>query len=83
MTSMIPNKQKELFANLKEYEINISSLKDSNFLKGKNLFLEIGFGSGEIIYKQAKLNPNNIYIGVEYYKKGITQLIEKIIEKII
>ena len=76
----LTSKQKELFANLKEYEINVSSLKDSNFLKGKNLFLEIGFGSGEIIYKQAKLNPNNIYIGIEYYKKGITQLIEKIIE---
>ena len=71
-------KQRSLFSNLDKYEIDLTSLKKDNIHKSKKLFFEIGFGSGDIIYKQAKLNPENIYIGIEYYRKGITQLIEKI-----
>ena len=71
-------KQKSLFSNLDKYEIDLTSLKKDNIHKSKKLFFEIGFGSGDIIYKQAKLNPENIYIGIEYYRKGIAQLIEKI-----
>ena len=71
-------KQRSLFSNLDEYEIDLASLKKDNIHKSKKLFFEIGFGSGDIIYKQAKLNPENIYIGIEYYRKGIAQLIEKI-----
>jgi len=66
-------KQRSLFSNLDKYEIDLTSLKKDNIHKSK-----IGFGSGDIIYKQAKLNPENIYIGIEYYRKGIAQLIEKI-----
>ena len=71
-------KQRSLFSNLDKYEIDLTSLKKDNIHKSKKLFFEIGFGSGDIIYKQAKLNPGNIYIGIEYYRKGIAQLIEKI-----
>ena len=71
-------KQRSLFSNLDKYEIDLTSLKKDNIHKSKKLFFEIGFGSGYIIYKQAKLNPENIYIGIEYYRKGIAQLIEKI-----
>ena len=71
-------KQRSLFSNLDKYEIDLTSLKKDNIHKSKKLFFEIGFGSGDIIYKQAKLNPENIYIGIEYYRKGIAQLIEKI-----
>jgi len=71
-------KQRSLFSNLDKYEIDLTSLKKDNVHKSKKLFFEIGFGSGDIIYKQAKLNPENIYIGIEYYRKGIAQLIEKI-----
>ena len=71
-------KQRSLFSNLDKYEIDLTSLKKDNINKSKKLFFEIGFGSGDIIYKQAKLNPENIYIGIEYYRKGIAQLIEKI-----
>ena len=71
-------KQRSLFSNLDKYEIDLMSLKKDNIHKSKKLFFEIGFGSGDIIYKQAKLNPENIYIGIEYYRKGIAQLIEKI-----
>ena len=71
-------KQRSLFSNLDKYEIDLTSLKKDNIHRSKKLFFEIGFGSGDIIYKQAKLNPENIYIGIEYYRKGIAQLIEKI-----
>ena len=71
-------KQKSLFSNLGNYGIDLSSLKKDNIHINKKLFFEIGFGSGDIIHKQAKLNPDNIYIGIEYYRKGIAQLIEKI-----
>ncbi|MBT4911302.1 MAG: hypothetical protein HON61_07820, partial [Alphaproteobacteria bacterium] len=71
-------KQRSLFSNLDKYEIDLISIKKDNIHKSKKLFFEIGFGSGDIIYKQAKLNPENIYIGIEYYRKGIAQLIEKI-----
>ena len=71
-------KQRSLFSNLDKYEIDLMSLKKDSIHKSKKLFFEIGFGSGDIIYKQAKLNPENIYIGIEYYRKGIAQLIEKI-----
>lgn len=71
-------KQRSLFSNLDKYKIDLTSLKKDNIHKSKKLFFEIGFGSGDIIYKQAKLNPENIYIGIEYYRKGIAQLIEKI-----
>ena len=71
-------KQRSLLSNLDKYEIDLMSLKKDSIHKSKKLFFEIGFGSGDIIYKQAKLNPENIYIGIEYYRKGIAQLIEKI-----
>ena len=71
-------KQKSLFSNLGNYGIDLSSLKKDSIHINTKLFFEIGFGSGDIIHKQAKLNPDNIYIGIEYYRKGIAQLIEKI-----
>ena len=74
----LTRKQRSLFSNLDKYEIDLMALKKDNIHKSKKLFFEIGFGSGDIIYKQAKLNPENIYIGIEYYRKGIAQLIEKI-----
>ena len=53
-------KQKSLFSNLGNYGINLSSLKKDSIHINKKLFFEIGFGAGDIIYKQAKLNPDNI-----------------------
>ena len=74
----LTDKQKNLFSNLDKYKLDFSLLKKDKKYKGSKLFFEIGFGSGDIIYKQAKLNPNDLFIGVEYYRKGITQLIERI-----
>ena len=47
-------KQKSLFSNLGNYGIDLLSLKKDNIHINKKLFFEIGFGSGDIIFKQAK-----------------------------
>ena len=74
----LSKKQKQAFLFLSKYKFNFSLLKDSDYYKKNKIFLEIGFGSGEIIFKEAKKNPNNIYIGIEYYRRGVAQLLKKI-----
>ena len=72
-------KQKELFNSHSE-EMELDSFKKISWKKApdhKNI-LEIGFGSGEIILKNAKQFSDNLYIGVEYYKKGIVQLLNNV-----
>ncbi len=75
----LTKKQKELFNSHSE-EMELDSFKKISWKKApdhKNI-LEIGFGSGEIILKNAKQFSDNLYIGVEYYKKGIAQLLNNI-----
>ena len=75
----LTKKQKELF-NRHFEEMKFDSFKEILWKKTpdhRNI-LEIGFGSGEIILKNAKQFSDNLYIGVEYYKKGITQLLNNI-----
>ena len=75
----LTKKQNELF-NRHSEEMKFDSFKKISRKKTpdyKNI-LEIGFGSGEIILKNAKQFSNNLYIGVEYYKKGIAQLLNNI-----
>tara|TARA_B100001057_G_scaffold142413_1_gene142134 strand:- start:862 stop:1530 length:669 start_codon:yes stop_codon:yes gene_type:complete len=71
-------KQKQVFLSLSKYLFDFSLFKDVDYPKKNKIFLEIGFGSGEIIFKEAKKNPNNIYIGIEYYRRGVAQLLKKI-----
>jgi len=75
----LTKKQKELFNSHSE-EMELDSFKKISWKKApdhKNI-LEIGFGSGEIILKNAKQFSDNLYIGVEYYKKGIVQLLNNV-----
>ena len=75
----LTKKQTELFDRHSE-EMKFDSFKEILWKKTpdhRNI-LEIGFGSGEIILKNAKQFSDNLYIGVEYYKKGITQLLNNI-----
>jgi tRNA (guanine-N7-)-methyltransferase len=75
----LTKKQKELFNSHSE-EMELDSFKKISWKKvpdHKNI-LEIGFGSGEIILKNAKQFSDNLYIGVEYYKKGIVQLLNNV-----
>lgn len=40
--------------------------------------LEIGFGTGEHLYFNARTCPQNLYLGVEVYQTGICQLLKQI-----
>ncbi len=74
----LSKKQKQVFLSLSKHKFDISLINDTDYFKKNKIFLEIGFGSGEIIFKEAKKNPNNIYIGIEYYRRGVAQLLKKI-----
>ena len=74
----LSKKQKQVFLSLSKYEFDFSFLGDTDYSKKNKIFLEIGFGSGEIIFKEARKNPNNIYMGIEYYRRGVAQLLKKI-----
>ena len=41
----------------------------------KYISLEIGFGTGDILLHNALNFPENLFVGIEYYKKGIAQLL--------
>ena len=74
----LSKKQKQVFLSLSKYEFDFSFLGDTDYSKKNKIFLEIGFGSGEVIFKEARKNPNNIYMGIEYYRRGVAQLLKKI-----
>jgi len=68
---------------LPKHIINISkldsqnSLKDLFFKESKQIWLEIGFGSGEHIIEQAKQNPTIGFVGIEVYENGIAKFLSK------
>ena len=43
--------------------------------KYENISLEIGFGTGDTLLHNALNFPKNLFVGIEYYKKGIAQLL--------
>lgn len=43
-------------------------------LKGERV-LEIGFGDGQHLYGQAKMHPDNMYVGVEVFQNGVANLL--------
>jgi len=55
----LSKKQKQSFLLLSRYALNLSLFKDKEFFKKNKICLEIGFGSGEIIFQEAKKNPKN------------------------
>ena len=77
-------------SNIKEHHLKRSKdfLKDINFFidkfpKDKEVWIEIGFGSGRHLIYQAKKNPDTLFIGIEIYKPSIEQVLKQIqIQKI-
>ena len=55
-------------------KINLSEIFDE-----KPIWLEIGFGGGEHLFHQAKLNPDIGFIGCEPYQNGVAKLMGKLI----
>ena len=43
--------------------------------------IEIGFGNGEFLIKNAISRPNELFIGVEVYLNGIAKVLESILDE--
>ncbi len=48
------------------------------FANFNELYLEVGFGGGEHLARQAKANPNGLFIGCEPYINGVAKLLKHI-----
>jgi len=69
-------KDQQLILELYQEKISIESFFELEKLNDFNLkSLEIGFGTGEKLLQSAISYPDNLFIGIEYYKKGIAQLL--------
>ncbi len=55
--------------------------KDNNFIKQKELFLEIGFGFGDFTFQLAKNNPDINIIAGETHINGVVNLLSKLEEE--
>ncbi|RMG05488.1 MAG: tRNA (guanosine(46)-N7)-methyltransferase TrmB [Nitrospirae bacterium] len=51
---------------------------EKTFHRDADTFVEIGFGSGDFLFREALEHPENNYIGIEYYMPGIAKLLRKI-----
>jgi len=61
----------DLFNNiLPQYHLNLDKIRQYNKIN-----LEIGFGSGDFIFQNAKNNPDQLFIGSEVYINSITKLL--------
>ena len=58
----LSKKQKQAFLSLPKSAFDFSLFRDNNYLKKNKIFLEIGFGSGEIIFNEAKKNGADILV---------------------
>ena len=56
-----------------------NKIKLSEIFDEKPIWLEIGFGGGEHLFHQAKLNPDIGFIGCEPYQNGVAKLMGKLI----
>ena len=69
-------KDQQLILELYQEKISIESFFELEKLNDFNFkSLEIGFGTGEKLLQSAINYPDNLFIGIEYYKKGIAQLL--------
>ena len=55
-----------------------TKIKLSEVFNEKSVWLEIGFGGGEHLVHQAKLNPDIGFIGCEPYQNGVAKLMGKL-----
>lgn len=65
--------------NLKRIEkLDEFLIKPEELNTDQEIILEIGFGYGEHIAEQAKLNPEKLFVGAEVYINGVINLLRKI-----
>ncbi len=82
--SLSNNKKRLLVDLLPKYQIkeftDIISSKDF-LLNFREIVLDIGFGLGDSLFKNAKDNPDTLFIGCEPYVNGIVNLLSSLQEE--
>jgi tRNA (guanine-N7-)-methyltransferase len=73
---LLSDKQKDLLQTLYPKVQLLSQTKQIPI--NEKFILEIGFGGGENIAHQAKLNPETTYVGCEPFINGVVSLLQKI-----
>jgi tRNA (guanine-N7-)-methyltransferase len=70
--------QKEHFHREKESNLKPISFFAESFPEAKEIWIEVGFGSGVHLLHQAAQNPNVLHIGIEIHKASIEQVLKQI-----
>ncbi|MCY3540342.1 MAG: tRNA (guanosine(46)-N7)-methyltransferase TrmB [Gammaproteobacteria bacterium] len=69
--------QAQGYANLPEYRLTPQDLREYFTAQEEKVFIEIGFGNGEVIAQFAKKNPNWQCLGIDVYRPGIGALVNR------
>jgi len=74
-----PAEREALNLYLSKIQIPDDTVVSPDLFKNKNspLFLEIGFGKGEFLYKMAVQHPDINFVGIEIFITGVAKLIRK------
>ncbi len=70
--------QKELHHREKESALKPITFFAESFPQAKEIWIEVGFGSGVHLLHQAKENPDVLHIGIEIHKASIEQVLKQI-----
>lgn len=76
-SSRMSNAQAQGYAKLAEYCLDPQALQEYFSALADKIFVEIGFGNGEVIARIAQLNPSWQCLGIDVYRPGIGALINR------
>ena len=71
------NAQAQGYAKLAEYRLERQALQEYFSAQPDKIFVEIGFGNGEVIAQIAEQNPTWQCLGIDVYRPGIGALINR------
>lgn len=71
------NAQAQGYAKLAEYRLEPQALQEYFSAQPDKIFVEIGFGNGEVIAQIAEQNPTWQCLGIDVYRPGIGVLINR------
>ena len=76
-SSRMSRAQAQGYANLSEYRLVPQDLREHFAARADTVFVEIGFGNGEVIAQIATQNPNWQCLGIDVYRPGIGALVNR------
>ena len=67
--------QAQGYARLPEYRLELQALQEYFSAQSGKVFVEIGFGNGEVLAQRAQQNPTWRCLGIDVYRPGIGALV--------